>query len=163
MESLYIVRHGIAVPHGTPGYEDDQRPLTEKGERRVKQVARGLRRFEVRCERIATSPLPRARRTAEILARVFGLNESLENADALRADRDAESIRDWLDGRSERSLMIVGHNPAISEIISLLTCGQVVPGSCNLETGGVAALSGLSSDRYRLDWLAPPLLIRRYD
>ncbi len=60
MERLYIVRHGIAVAHGAPGYRDEDRPLTSKGQRRARQVADGLKRLRARVDRIVTSPLPRA-------------------------------------------------------------------------------------------------------
>ncbi len=39
MTDLYIVRHGIAVEPGTPGMPDDERPLTAKGEKRMRQIA----------------------------------------------------------------------------------------------------------------------------
>src|SRR4051812_2946190 len=42
MTELYILRHGIAYPHGTPGMADDDRPLTPKGEERCKQISKGL-------------------------------------------------------------------------------------------------------------------------
>ncbi len=42
MNELYILRHGIAVDPGTPGIPDDERPLTPKGEKRMRQIARGL-------------------------------------------------------------------------------------------------------------------------
>ena len=42
MHELYILRHGIAIPHGTPGVPEDERPLTAKGEKRIKEVGRGL-------------------------------------------------------------------------------------------------------------------------
>src|SRR3954468_13227503 len=138
MRRLYLLRHGIAVPHGTPGIEDDQRPLTPQGERRMKQVARGLRRLDLELDRIVSSPLPRARRTAEIVAKVLKCEEVLEEADALRADRDALSIRDWIGTRSEPRLMLVGHDPAISELVGLLITGAVVvPPLCELRKGGL--------------------------
>src|SRR3954447_18218434 len=120
MTQLYLLRHGVAVPHGTPGIPDDQRPLTPEGEKHVKQVARGLRRLDLGLERIVTSPLPRAKKTAEITADVLGISELLETADALRADRDARSIRDWVLTRPEAILMLVGHDPSLSELIGLM-------------------------------------------
>src|SRR4051812_46899950 len=158
MRRLYLLRHGIAVPHGTPGYdEDDQRPLTPQGERRMKQVARGLRRLDLELDRIVTSPLPRARRTAEIVAKILKCEEVLEDADALRADRSAASIRDWIGTQPEPRLMLVGHDPWISELVGLLTPGAVaVPPLCQLRKGGLAALSDTPDGQLQLDWLARP-------
>lgn len=163
MQRLLIVRHGIAVPHGTPDIPDDERPLTAKGERRARQVARGLARLGVAPDRIATSPLPRARRTAEILAEVLGLGEAIEDVDALRAENSAERIRDWLGPRSEPVLMIVGHNPALSELVGLLVMERSSPPLCELGKAGVAALTRHEDGSHRLDWLATARMVRRYD
>lgn len=95
MERLYLLRHGIAVPHGTPGIEDDDRPLTPKGEKRVRQVAYGLKHLGLDVQKIVSSPLPRAYRTAEIVARVLESPDLLETADELRAGASADSIASW--------------------------------------------------------------------
>src|SRR5262249_25694579 len=141
MIRLYIMRHGVAVPHGEPGMDDDQRPLTSEGERRVKEVARGLRKLDLTLERIVSSPLPRALKTAEIVAGVPDLEDQLETADALRADRDAMSIREWLRTRQEASLMIVGHNPSFSDLVGLMISGKTGAAAIELRKGGVAALT----------------------
>jgi phosphohistidine phosphatase len=161
MRSLYLVRHGIALPHGTPDIADDDRPLTEQGRKRMRDVARGLARLEIHVERIISSPLPRARQTAEIVADVLDFPESLEFADALRVDRSASDIAQWLSNRSEESLMLVGHNPSLSELVGFLTLGE--PRSVvDLRRGGVAALTQAGpAAGYTLDWLARPRLLRR--
>jgi phosphohistidine phosphatase len=161
MRQLYLLRHGIAVPPGTPGYEDDQRPLTRQGARRMKQIARGLCCLGLEFDRIVTSPLPRARRTAKIVAKALKCEEILEEADALRADRDAASIRAWIDTRSEPRLLLVGHDPWISELVGLLITGAEGPPLCQLRKGGLAALRDAPDGRLQLDWLARPRLLRR--
>ena len=69
---LIIVRHAIAVERGTPGIPDDERPLTPAGEKKFRQAARGLARIAPPPSRLLTSPLPRARRTAELAAKAWG-------------------------------------------------------------------------------------------
>jgi phosphohistidine phosphatase len=160
MKRLYIVRHGIAVPPGTPDYEDDDRPLTPKGEKRTLQVARGLRRLGTKLDRIVTSPLPRAAKTAEITAEVLGLTDRLEADDALRAGQTADAIRDWLESREEDRLMIVGHNPAFEELVGLLAIGTA-HSLGELRKGGVAAFATRADRGFALDWLATPGLLRR--
>ena len=160
MQRLYLLRHGIAVPHGSPEYADDDRPLTSKGERRVRQVAHSLRRLRLKLDRIVTSPLPRARRTAEIVAEVLDAAYLLEESDALRAGRDAASIRDWLPGRAEPRLMLVGHDPAFSDLVGLLTAGTPRPIG-PLHKGGLAAFVAEPDGHFRLDWLLRPRIIRR--
>lgn len=155
------MRHGIAVPHGTEGMEDDERPLTSKGERRTRQMAQGLRRLKLKLDRIVTSPLPRALRTAEVVAETLEIEYLLETNDVLRAGASAESIRDWLPSRPEPRVMLVGHDPAFSELITLLATGRTGSPICELRKGGIAAFRDHPDGRLRLDWLARPRLIRR--
>jgi phosphohistidine phosphatase len=158
---LYLLRHGVAVPHGTEGYAEDERPLTEKGERRIRQVARGLRRIGVKLDRIVTSPLPRASRTAEIVADVLGVAFLLEESEALEPSATAESIRDWFAARGEPRIMLVGHNPNLSEFLTLLLTGRPRPTVCDLRKAGLAALRDDPNGRFQVDWIARPRLIRR--
>jgi phosphohistidine phosphatase len=141
---------------------DDHRPLTEKGERRVAEVAQGLRRLGLKLDVILTSPLPRARRTAEIAARMLAMEDRIEDADTLRAGRSARSILAWLKGRQEERVMIVGHNPAFSELAGLFLGLDASSHAIELKKGGAAAFrKGENADGYSLDWLATPKLLRR--
>lgn len=161
MNRLYLLRHGIAVPHGTPGFEEDERPLTEHGENQVRMVARGLKRMKLKLDRIVTSPLPRALKTAQLTAEILGIPDKLEQCDALSADRSAASIAEWLRSRFEKRLMIVGHNPAFSELVGLLASAPEGTLQCELRKGGVAAFETLTDGRLALDWLARPRIFRR--
>jgi len=161
MARLYLLRHGIALPHGTPDIPDDERPLTPKGEKRMREIGRGLRRLGVAPDAIITSPLPRAARTAEIVAEALKLTNLVEYHDALRPDRDAKSIREWLSSRLHFNLLLVGHNPAISELLRLLAAGEQSSFSCDLKKGGIAALRSTSEPVMSLEWVAQPRLFRR--
>jgi phosphohistidine phosphatase len=162
MNELYILRHGIAVPHGTPGVAEDERPLTPKGEDRMKEIGRGLAEIDLEIDRIITSPLPRARSTAQIVARELDLLDRLETSEVLRPESEAVAIRDWLRDRTESRLMIVGHNPAFTELVGLLLLGETGKLPLELKKGGVAALSSsaLPRHQFELDWIAPPRLLR---
>ena len=161
-KQLYVVRHGIAIARGAWGGADETRPLTPKGKRRMRQVARSLRRLGVEVDRIVTSPVLRARQTAEILLGELEPSGPLENSSALHAESDPITIREWLANQDSDRLMIVGHNPSISELIAVLTTGASPEPFVDLGKGAVAALAELSStqQRYRLDWLLPARLIR---
>ncbi len=160
MTKLYLLRHGIALPHGTPDIPDDERPLTPKGERRVSEIGRALRRLGVAPDLIVTSPLPRAAKTAELVAEELKVEAEIERNDALLASRDAASIRAWLQSRPETNLMLVGHNPAFSDLIGLLASNGKTPLNCELRKGGVAAFHSSSGAEMILDWLARPKLLR---
>jgi phosphohistidine phosphatase len=129
----------------------------------MRQIGRGLAAFGLELDRIITSPLPRARRTAEIVAAKLGMSARLETSKVLGADSDARTIRSWLRERTESRLMIVGHNPALSDLVGLLVLGEPGRLPIVLKKGGMAALSSsaLSGQRYNLDWFAPPGMLRR--
>ena len=166
MKELYILRHGIAVEPGTPGIPDDERPLTAKGEKRMREIARGLRRLDLKLDRHRhqpAAPSPRDRRDRRRRARC-----RRPAGNRRRSSRPApmrQSIQSWLRERTEDRLMIVGHNPALSDLITLLVLGkrQSGPPVCDLKKGGIAALgpSAAAPDRFDLLWIATPRLIRR--
>jgi len=58
--NLYIIRHAIAVDEGAPEYEDSQRPLTDKGKKKMRQIAKGLHTLGVGFDLILSSPYVRA-------------------------------------------------------------------------------------------------------
>jgi phosphohistidine phosphatase len=161
MTRLYLLRHGIAVPHGTAGVREEDRPLTPEGENKVQQVAECLKRLAVKPERVLTSPLPRARRTAEITAEVLGVSTHLELANILEPGNPPGQIRDWLCTRGEQTLMLVGHNPNLSDLFALLIGLPEGAPALELKKGGVAALKGDARGRYQLKWLATPRMLRR--
>jgi phosphohistidine phosphatase len=138
---LYIVRHAIAVPRGTPDIQDDDRSLTEEGVLKMRQGAAGLRSLEYIPELILSSPLLRARQTADILLEAFGKGTQLKILPALSpsgARRDLyQSIAPYVNKR--KSLMLVGHQPSLGEI-----AGDIVWGSpehfVELKKGGACAI-----------------------
>ena len=76
--NIYIIRHAIAVDEGMPEYEkDSERPLTDKGRKKMRQIAKGLRTLGVEIDLILSSPYVRARETAEILASEFKMKKKV--------------------------------------------------------------------------------------
>jgi len=163
MGELYIVRHGIAVERGTPGIPDDERPLTPRGEARMREIGDALAELNLPVVRLVTSPLPRARRTAEILADRLPTADGVEIASVLRAESTAGDVAEWLGLQPEAPLMIVGHNPAFEELVSLLLLGAPNALPFALKKGGVVALRRpwAESERHTLEWAATPRLLRK--
>lgn len=161
MTHLYIMRHGVAVERGNTDLPDDERPLTAQGEHRVRRIARGLERFGFAVDAIFTSPLPRAFRTAEIVADALGVRERLVLADQLRPARSPAEIRDWLETRDERRILIVGHDPSLSGLATLLIAGNAGWDAIRLHKGSIAAFVRAEHGAYTLDWLARPRLFLR--
>ena len=83
---LYFVRHGVAEDRGDAWPDDTKRPLTDEGMSRMRKAARGLARIGVSIDVVLTSPLVRARQTAELLAAGLDPRPSLVNVDSLAPD-----------------------------------------------------------------------------
>ena len=137
---LYIVRHAIAIPHGTPGVKEDDRPLTKDGIRKMNEAARGLRKLGGIPDAILSSPLPRAKQTAEILVQFLGKQIPLHLTDALApSGSHSEVYREIRRHQKLDSLMLVGHQPSLGEI-----AGEIVWGSpehyVELKKGGACAI-----------------------
>ena len=159
---LYILRHAIAVDRAAPGYdEDSQRPLTDKGRRKMREIAKGMRRLDIAIDRILTSPYVRARQTAQIVARAFGLKkERVYQTESLAPlgfpDQLVAEINQGFSGLE--NLMLVGHEPYLSELVGALTAGAPSAG-IQLKKGGLCRLSVevLNYDRCAMmDWLLTP-------
>ncbi len=165
MLELTILRHGIAVDPAKAKMTDDERPLTNKGVRRTRRIARGLHRLKVEPERILTSPLPRAWQTAGIVASALRRSDLVEVCEELRPGLDPAEIREWLRSRPETKLMVVGHNPCLTQLAAVLLAGDAAPDQIRLDEigkGGVACFRATGPKApYRLHWLATPGIMRR--
>jgi len=158
---LYILRHGIAVEPGTPGYETDaDRPLTPEGERKLRQIADAMRALELSFDLILSSPYLRARQTAEIVAATLGARKRLEMSDALTPSGSIKKLVELLKRRepSPESVLLVGHEPYLSELISLLLSGKE-SFAVVMKKGGLCKLTTESLKPGRcatLQWLLTP-------
>ena len=119
---LLIVRHGLAGDRdefAATGQADELRPLTEEGVHRFKKTARGLHRILGRIDLIATSPLTRARQTAEVLAKRFDV--PVVETDVLRPDAPYTKFASWIKKSTTADpVAIVGHEPHLSGLVAWL-------------------------------------------
>ena len=155
---LYILRHGDAVEHGDPRYKEDERPLTPKGIQRTKQLAHVLREMEISFEIIFSSPLVRARETADIVARGPKLKVSF--SDNLKPSGSMEKLVDEINAVRPipKNVLLVGHEPYLSGFISLLCTGGLglavtmkKGGLCRMEIGLLTCAKCAN-----LEWLLQP-------
>ena len=114
---LYFIRHGLAEERGDAWPDDSKRPLTDEGMSRIRKAARGLARIGVTIEVVLTSPLVRARQTAEQLAAGLDPRPSMVNVDSLAPDGSYAAVIADLEkhGRKCR-IALVGHEPMIGEL-----------------------------------------------
>jgi phosphohistidine phosphatase len=164
---LYLMRHGIAVPREAhPALADAERPLTEEGVRKTGQVANGLAQLGTKCDRIFTSPLLRARQTAEIAARAIASMDRIEEWAELGADGSNEALLRRLQRTAQRerlrAVLLVGHEPQLSELTSMLLSGT---GSLSLDfkKAGICCLQvepPLKWGQATLRWFLAPAHLR---
>ena len=118
---LYFIRHGLAEARGDAWPDDAKRPLTDEGMSRLRKAARGLARLGVKVEVVLSSPLVRARQTAELLAGGFDPRPSIVNVDSLAPDGTYAAVIADLEKHARKSrIALVGHEPMIGELAARL-------------------------------------------
>ncbi len=155
---LYLLRHGIAADVGPEGSGDAGRPLTEEGIAKMGEEARGLRQLGLQLDALLSSPLVRARQTAEIVGRALKIE--LQLANALAPGCDLAQLRDLLgEQRGAERVMIVGHEPDFSQLAGALTGGSHI----QLKKGGLVRvdIEVLEPGAGALAWLLVPRVLRK--
>lgn len=141
---LYLVRHADALDDAN----DDLRPLSPKGLEQIRRVGTWLRASGgVEVSEIWHSPLVRARDTAAGLAAQLQSKAPLRAVEDLRSEDDPAKICDRL-GRLAQPVMLVGHNPHISFLATLLVTGRPAPSIFEFRKCQVLRL-----DREREGWV----------
>jgi phosphohistidine phosphatase len=160
--NLYLLRHGIAVEPGTPGYErDSERPLIPKGERRLQSAAAAMAKLELSFDLILSSPFVRARQTAEIVAGELGLKKRVEFYDGLVPGGNPKVLIHALNELKPEpeNVLLVGHEPYLNRLISLLVSGGADEAAIEMKKGGLCKLEigELCHGRCaQLTWLLTP-------
>lgn len=125
---LYFLRHGRADRQAYAGHDDDLRPLVDEGRRRTRATADLLARIDPRIDTVITSTPVRARQTADIMAERLGLREVLQEDSRLGLGFDLPTLAALLAGLPSdvRRVLLVGHEPGLSQVIGEITGGAVV-------------------------------------
>ncbi len=160
---LYLIRHGLAVERGTY-VNDDERPLTQDGIRKTRRVAKRLFELNIRFSLILTSPLPRARQTADIL-QTYRLSAQIEESPTLAPGGDLAIWLSWLQNWRQSGgdcLALVGHEPDLGEWAETLIWGSARQNLIVKKAGVIGLLLPEVESpvgRSQLFWLAPPRLM----
>jgi len=159
---IVLFRHGPAGRRDASRWPDDEeRPLTPRGEARTLAAARGLRRLVPRGAHVATSPLVRAEQTARLIEGVIQ-PARLEVLEALAPGGSYRNVVEWLGGLgSDETLVLVGHEPDLGRLAGVLLFGapRALPlkkaGGCGIEfVGDPTPGEGV------LKWFLPPRALR---
>jgi phosphohistidine phosphatase len=158
---LLVIRHGIAMDRdefAESGESDDERPLTKEGRREMKDVAKWLRKKVKAIDILATSPLVRARETAEIVGNAFDIDEP-EITESLVPDKALEDFEQWCALYADKAVVaVVGHEPHLSSLATWLISGNR-ESRIELKKGGACMIdfeSGAEHDSGTLSWLLTP-------
>lgn len=163
---LYVIRHAIAEQLGRENdFTDEKRALTPGGREKMIQAAHGLRRLGAEFDLILTSPLVRARQTAQILADVFAIDASLiEETENLAPGASLnELFAEIKNRRRAESIALVGHQPDLGQLISRIVTGRKDLLSIRLKKGGVCFIEVTETVpelRGSLVWLLAPKQLR---
>ncbi len=163
---LYILRHGEAGKRLAAGSKDSERALTVAGEQEVKEVAAGLAGLGVKPDFVASSPLARARQTAEIAAKKLKVKkDNFELWDELKPEGSRLELYGKLARfKADDLVMIVGHEPYLSSLVrDLAFDGQgnarIVLKKAGLAKVDVTALRPKAKGELR--WLLTPRHLKR--
>lgn len=164
---LLLVRHGKAEDRSLFTFsakKDALRALTESGRRDMRKATKGLRKVSPDLDMVVTSPLVRARQTAEIVADIFGVADIVEQP-LLSPGSNANALLDWLEQQSVDAVALVGHEPDLSQLACLLLAGKgssfmtFKKGACALIEFTAKPIPG----RGALSWLLQPGQLRKLD
>ncbi len=154
---LYFLRHAQAGDRDAWDRPDDERPLTEKGRRQAERLGGLLAAAGFVPDAVITSPLVRARQTAEIVAGILGAAPRTEPR--LGEPLDLATLDAILDDAgSPRRPILVGHDPDFSELVSALVGAPIL-----MRKGALARVDverPLGPGAGELRWLLPPDLLR---
>ena len=151
---IYFLRHGDASNDSR--YNDDERPLTDLGMRQANLVSVFLQRMNVCVDAILSSPYTRAQQTALIVQAGSG-KQQFVITEFLGVGADPQRLFDYLSELKISSVILIGHEPNLSETISLLTSETRDAGiqmkKCSLAL--VEAPTPISPNEGLLNWLIP--------
>jgi len=146
MKALTIVRHAKSS-WNEPGLSDRERPLNKRGERDAPVMGKRIADAGIRPSLILSSPANRAWTTAQVIAEKLAYP-----AEFLQREQDLylASLNDLLDvvvaqDEGFNSLMIVGHNPGLTDFVNYLSPGL----TNNLPTAGVVSVN-IDQDHWKL-------------
>ena len=159
---LYLIRHGVAAERGENFPDDTKRPLTNDGVQKLRKEAKALLALDITFDVVLTSPLVRARQTAEVIAGAFRNPPPIVNMPSLAPGGTHNAIIEELSKHHRRRhIALVGHEPGIGELagrlIGLRRPLEFKKGAiCRID---VAALPPAGSGQLR--WMLTPRILRK--
>ena len=161
---LIILRHGEAGTRVPLPDRDSERALTVAGKREVEEVAASLRALKLEIDHIITSPLARSLETARVVAKELNMSKEVEAWDELKPEGDRSALYERLSKlKQESSVLVVGHEPYLSFLISDLISGntrsRIVLKKAGMAKVAINSLTPKASGELR--WLLTPRQLKK--
>jgi phosphohistidine phosphatase len=157
---LYFLRHASAGERLQNPRRDEKRALDKEGIEQCGYIGRALAALEAQVDMIVSSPLKRATQTASLVGNEMGYEGKLQLDGGLRPGATIVDFRRLLEKYSgQESLMVVGHNPNLSEFLGTVICESGCEASVDLKKGAVARVEMRRSSGSLL-WCFTPKALR---
>jgi phosphohistidine phosphatase len=161
---LFILRHGEAGQRVSAGRGDLQRSLTSVGQKEVSDIATSLKDLGIKLDVVITSPLKRAHQTASVVAKTFKIEKKMQDWAELSPEGNRLELYNKLSQlKQQSSILVVGHEPYLSEMISEIIFEGNKGGRIFLKKAGLARIRIISSTpkfQGELRWLLTPKLLK---
>jgi phosphohistidine phosphatase len=157
---IYFLRHASAGKSGPNLSKDERRPLDEEGILQARYIGRILTNLDLQVEQIVSSPLKRALQTASLVANELAFETAVQTDDALRPEAEHAQFQALLSRlRKYASVMVVGHNPSLTEFLSKTISVGSGAALVELKKGAVAKVE-MTGRKGTLHWLVTPKIAR---
>ena len=156
---LLLLRHGESEEK-TEEKADEERSLTADGHAWMKQIALGVEVVFPKAQAIFSSPLTRAQQSALWISKAYRSRIKVATSDALRPGATYEEFLEMLDSTRDRRIIVVGHEPVLTSIMSKLL-GLNGSGGMNLQKAGCYGLRLRADGNNVLEWLLSPRILRK--
>ena len=157
---VYFLRHASAGHHLPNPARDEKRPLDPQGIEQCTEMGRALNALDVHVDAVISSPLKRATQTASLAANEIGFDGKLQLTPALRPSAQIDAFRQLLDRNAKlEAVLLVGHNPSLSQFLSLVISQGASESSVELKKCAVARVD-LSGGMGTLKWLMTPKIVQ---
>jgi phosphohistidine phosphatase len=157
---VYFLRHANAGTHLATPKKDEKRGLDKEGIEQCGYVGRALAALDVQVDTVISSPLKRATQTAALVGNEIGHEGLLQVDPALRPQATFADFRKLLDKYArQEAIMVVGHNPNLSEFLGRIVSATGCEAGLELRKGAVAKVE-LRRTSGSLQWVLTPKVLR---
>ena len=157
---LYFLRHASAGEHVMNPKKDEKRALDKEGIEQCGYVGRALTALDVQVDAIVSSPLKRCTQTASLVGNEIGYEGKLQIDPGLRPGAGLAEFRKLLEKYArQEAVMVVGHNPNLSQFLGSMISDSGCEASLELKKGAIAKVE-MRRTSGTLQWCLTPKVLR---